>query len=154
MKIQSLSYLLIETTDLQEWADYAKDVVGLMKNDSLSDEQNLFLRMDEKSFRFHIKTGSSKKYLAAGFSLSDKAAFDNAKSELDKAKVDYEDLGHEIAKLRCVEECIGLHDPAGNRLELSYGSKMHLNRLHQRKILKVSLQRAWALVMLFLPHQI
>ena len=123
MKIQSLSYLLIETTDLQEWADYAKDVVGLMKNDSLSDEQNLFLRMDEKSFRFHIKTGSSKKYLAAGFSLSDKAAFDNAKSELDKAKVDYEDLGHEIAKLRCVEECIGLHDPAGNRLELSYGSK-------------------------------
>ena len=123
MKIQSLSYLLIETTDLQEWADYAKDVVGLMKNDSLSDEQNLFLRMDEKSFRFHIKTGSSKKYLAAGFSLSDKAAFDNAKSELDKAKVDYEDLGHEIAKLRCVDECIGLHDPAGNRLELSYGSK-------------------------------
>ena len=35
MKIQSLSYLLIETTNLQEWSDYAKDVVGLMKNDSL-----------------------------------------------------------------------------------------------------------------------
>ena len=32
MKIQSLSYLLIETTDLQEWADYAKDVVGLIFN--------------------------------------------------------------------------------------------------------------------------
>jgi hypothetical protein len=41
MKIQSLSYLLIETTNLQEWSDYAKDVVGLMKNDSLSDEHNL-----------------------------------------------------------------------------------------------------------------
>ena len=75
MKIQSLSYLLVETTNLQEWADYAKDVVGLMKNDSLSDEENLYLRMDEKSFRFHIKTGDSKKFLAAGFSLADKSCF-------------------------------------------------------------------------------
>ena len=123
MKIQSLSYLLVETTNLQEWVDYAKDVVGLMKNDSLSDEHNLYLRMDERSFRFHITTGDSQKYLAAGFSLSDKAAFDDAKSELDQANIDYEDLGDEIAKLRCVEECIGLNDPAGNRLELSYGSK-------------------------------
>ena len=154
MKIQSLSYLLIETTDLQEWADYAKDVVGLMKNDSLSDEQNLFLRMDEKSFRFHIKTGSSKKYLAAGFSLSDKAAFDNAKSELDKAKVDYEDLGHEIAKLRVLRNALVFMILQVIDLNCPTGAKMHLNRLHQRKILKVSLQRAWALVMLFLPHQI
>ena len=69
MKIQSLSYLLIETTDLQELADYAKDVVGLMKNDSLSDEHNLYLRMDEKSFRFHITTGDKQRCLAAGFSL-------------------------------------------------------------------------------------
>ena len=103
MKIQSLSYLLVETTNLQEWVDYAKDVVGLMKNDSLSDEHNLYLRMDERSFRFHITTGDSQKYLAAGFSLSDKAAFDDAKSELDQANIDYEDLGDEIAKLRCVE---------------------------------------------------
>ena len=123
MKIQSLSYLLIETTNLQAWADYAKDVVGLMKNDSLSNEQNLYLRMDEKFFRFHITMGDSQKFLAAGFSLSDKAAFEEAKKELDHANIDYEDLDDEIAKLRCVEECIGLHDPAGNRLELSYGCK-------------------------------
>ena len=35
MKIESLSYVSIETTDLQEWDDYAKNVVGLMKNESL-----------------------------------------------------------------------------------------------------------------------
>ena len=43
-------------------------------------------------------------YLAAGFSLSDKAAFDDANSELDQANIDYEDLGDELAILRCVEE--------------------------------------------------
>ena len=31
MKIESLSYVSIETTDLQEWDDYAKNVVGLIK---------------------------------------------------------------------------------------------------------------------------
>ena len=83
MKIQSLSYLLVETTNLQEWADYAKDVVGLMKNDSLSDEENLYLRMDEKSFRFHIKNGDSKKFLAAGFSLAEE--IQNEQTELSQS---------------------------------------------------------------------
>ena len=71
MKIQSLSYVLIETTDLQEWADYAHNVVGLMRNDSLSDENNLYLRMDDKSFRFHVTTGQAKRFIAAGFNLKD-----------------------------------------------------------------------------------
>ena len=133
MKIQSLSYLLVETTNLQEWVDYAKDVVGLMKNDSLSDEHNLYLRMDERSFRFHITTGDSQKYLAAGFSLSDKAAFDDAKSELDQANIDYEDLGDEIAKVRCVEECdLMIRQEIG--LNCLMEAKTHLSHLYQHRI--------------------
>ena len=31
MKIKSLSYILIETTDINHWESYARDVVGLMK---------------------------------------------------------------------------------------------------------------------------
>jgi hypothetical protein len=54
MKIESLSYVSIETTDLQEWDDYAKNVVGLMKNESLSDDHNLYLRMDEKHSNWRV----------------------------------------------------------------------------------------------------
>ena len=52
MKIKSLSYILIESTNLESWEAYARDVVGLMKNDDLSDENNLFFRLDESPFRF------------------------------------------------------------------------------------------------------
>ena len=78
MKIESLSYVSIETTDLQEWDDYAKNVVGLMKNESLSDDHNLYLRMDEKAFRFHIQTGGSKKFIAAGLNIRGKEEFEVA----------------------------------------------------------------------------
>ena len=122
MKIQSLSYVLIETTDLQEWADYSQNVVGLMKNDSLSDANNLYLRMDEKSFRFHISTGESKRYLAAGFNLKDKEAFEQAKNELTDADISFESFAADVITSRCVADGISLKDPAGNALELSYGS--------------------------------
>ena len=46
MKIESLSYILIETTDIQKWESYAHDVVVLMKNEKKSNENNLFLRID------------------------------------------------------------------------------------------------------------
>ena len=55
MKIKSLSYILIESTNLESWEAYARDVVGLMKNNDLSDENNLFFRMDESPFRFQVQ---------------------------------------------------------------------------------------------------
>ena len=54
MKIKSLSYIVIDSTDISLWETYARDVVGLMKNEEKSDENNLFLRMDESPFRFHV----------------------------------------------------------------------------------------------------
>ena len=92
MKIESLSYVSIETTDLQEWDDYAKNVVGLMKNESLSDDHNLYLRMDEKAFRFHIQTGGSKKFIAAGLNIRGKEEFEVAKNELTSANIEFADF--------------------------------------------------------------
>ena len=63
MKIESLSYVSIETTDLKEWDDYAKNVVGLMKNESLSDDHNLYLRMDEKLLDFIFKLAGLRNLL-------------------------------------------------------------------------------------------
>ena len=69
MKIKSLSYILIESTNLESWEAYARDVVGLMKNNDLSDENNLFFRMDESPFRFQIQKGDNDRYARGGFEL-------------------------------------------------------------------------------------
>ena len=78
--------------------------------------------MDEKSFRYHISTGESKRYLAAGFNLKDKEAFEQAKNELTDANISFESFAADVITSRCVADGISLKDPAGNALELSYGS--------------------------------
>ena len=121
MKIKSLSYIVIDSTDISLWETYARDVVGLMKNEEKSDENNLFLRMDESPFRFHVQKGNVDRYNLGGFELSSKEDFDCAQKELAEAGIEFNSENDELAKQRCVEELISLTDPAGNRLELFYG---------------------------------
>ena len=121
MKIESLSYILIETTDIQKWESYAHDVVGLMKNEKKSNENNLFLRIDESPFRFQVQKGETERYVLGGFELANKQEFDDAKKQLSDIGVSYEEQGDDLVNVRCVEELITLKDPAGNSLELFYG---------------------------------
>ena len=124
MKIKSLSYILIETTDINHWESYARDVVGLMKNQEKSNENNLFLRMDESPFRFQIQKGDIDRYGIGGFELASKEEFEQAKIELTDSGIVFETQGDDIAQIRCVEELISLKDPAGNSLELFYGRSL------------------------------
>ena len=127
MKIKSLSYILIESTDISQWEAYAQDVVGLMKNEDKSDESNLFLRMDESPFRFHIQKSDVDRYATGGFELSSKEDFEDAKEQLTEAGIEFKTEDDELAKVRCVEELISLNDPAGNSLELFYGRSVDQN---------------------------
>ena len=121
MKIKSLSYILIETTDINQWESYAHDVVGLMQNEEKSDDNNLFLRMDESPFRFQVQKGDVDRYATGGFELGSKEEFEEAKIQLTDSGIAFETLEDKIAEIRCVEELISLKDPAGNSLELFYG---------------------------------
>ena len=121
MKIKSLSYIVIDSTDISLWEAYARDVVGLMKNEEKSDDNNLFLRMDESPYRFHVQKSDVDKYHLGGFELSSKEDFEGAKKELSEAGIEFKLENDEVAKLRCVEELMSLTDPAGNILELFYG---------------------------------
>jgi len=128
MKIKSLSYILIESTDISQWEEYAKDVVGLMKNEDKSDENNLFLRMDESPFRFHVQKSDVDRYARGGFELSNKQDFEDAKEQLTDAGIEFKTEDDQLEKIRCVEEIISLNDPAGNSLELFYGRSVDQNK--------------------------
>ena len=127
MKIKSLSYITIESTDISQWEAYAKNVVGFMKNEDLSDENNLFLRMDESPFRFQVFKGSENKYSKGGFEVANKEDFEDAKKQLFDLGIAFHDEGEDLAKVRCVKELISFNDPAGNSLELFYGRDLDTN---------------------------
>ena len=109
MKIKSLSYITIESTDISEWEAYAKNVVGLMKNEDLSDENNLFLRMDESPFRFQVFKGSENKYSKGGFEVANKEDFEDAKKQLQDLNISFQEEGEDLAKVRCVKELISFN---------------------------------------------
>ena len=147
MKIKSLSYILIESTNLESWEAYARDVVGLMKNNDLSDENNLFFRMDESPFRFQVQKGDNDRYARGGFELENKEAFEEAKKELINFGIKVAIESEELAQVRCVEELLSFDDPAGNKLELfmeEASIQMSLSLL--KKFLNLSLMDwAWAI---------
>jgi 3,4-dihydroxy-9,10-secoandrosta-1,3,5(10)-triene-9,17-dione 4,5-dioxygenase len=121
MKVKSLSYIVVDSTDINQWDSYARDVVGLMKNDGKSDANNLFLRMDESPFRFQVRQGDVDRYAVGGFELGSKEEFEDAKKELTEAGIQFIKEEDTLAEIRCVEELISLVDPAGNSLELFHG---------------------------------
>ena len=118
--IRSLGYIVIESTDLSKWQEYATDVLGMMLTPA-SDQSCLYIKMDERPFRFAIEKGSKESYTLAGWELTDQKAFEHAKQTLDKAKIKYTQGSDALKKQRLVADLISLSDPSGNKLELFYG---------------------------------
>lgn len=121
MDIRSLGYVVIESTDPQKWLEFGTDVVGLMAAPNMPDDGNVYLKMDERPFRFAIVKGEQDRLSCAGWELRDRADFDAAKARLEEAGVHYENGSAELAETRQVKDIIVLKDPAGNKLELYWG---------------------------------
>jgi 3,4-dihydroxy-9,10-secoandrosta-1,3,5(10)-triene-9,17-dione 4,5-dioxygenase len=57
MKIAGLAHVVAETTDLYRWKKYAGGVLGMTT--TASPDGSLYVRMDERQFRFAIQAGAS-----------------------------------------------------------------------------------------------
>ena len=120
MRVKALAYASIQTDDLQEWREYATDVLGMMES-TTSDDNNLYLKMDERSYRLHIVKGKDKRYLCSGWEVAHRDDFAQLLVELDASGVDYKRADEEYKKKRKVQDLISLVDPSGNHLEVCYG---------------------------------
>jgi 3,4-dihydroxy-9,10-secoandrosta-1,3,5(10)-triene-9,17-dione 4,5-dioxygenase len=118
--IRSLGYIVIQSTDLGKWQEYAADVLGMMIAPS-SDASHLHIKIDDRPFRFEILKGDKDTYMLAGWELANQEAFEQAKQALDKAKVKYQQVDNATVKRRAVSDAIVFSDPSGNKLELFYG---------------------------------
>ena len=129
MEIRSLGYAVIQTTDLERWRQYATEVLGMMEAPMVpGDKDNLFLKMDERPYRLHVRRGDRDCYLRSGWELPDGASFELALRELDGAGVRYERGAEEELQLRQVKGLVHLEDPSGNHLDLYHGASLDYAR--------------------------
>src|SRR3546814_14482725 len=78
----------------------------------------LFLKMDERDFRISVVKGESDRYLASGWQLPDRTAFDATVAALQGAGVAVNAGASALAASRKVEAIATFADPAGNRHEM------------------------------------
>ena len=73
--VQSLGYVVIETTDMANWESYLKNIVGAMP-DGTGDDGAALYRLDERSARFRIIESDADRFSVAGWEMADADAFD------------------------------------------------------------------------------
>lgn len=119
MDIRGLAYVVVESSDLARWKNFAEGVLGMMTAPAL--DGGLYVRMDERQFRFAVQPGTRDAYVASGWEVASQTAFDAALTVLRDAKVDYTLGDASLCKRRCAQQVASFADPSGNRQELVWG---------------------------------
>ena len=127
MKIAGLAYVVAETTDLNRWKTYAQEVLGMMTTGS--PDGGMYIRMDDRQFRFAIQSGANDAYLVSGWEVTQQADFEHALTVLKNAKVDFQMGDAKLCQLRCAQQVAQFKDPSGNRHELIWGFNQTLHIL-------------------------
>lgn len=118
-KIESLAYVVAQTTDVTKWKQYAEQSLGMTT--SSAPQGGLYVKMDERNFRMLIVPGADDRYLASGWETADQAGFAQTVADLRAAGVELEQGDNVAKQLRCVGDLVSFTDPSGNRHELSWG---------------------------------
>ncbi len=123
MDIRALSYVGIETADIDKWESFGTELLGMPASRPNDDDSRLFLRMDERTYRFDIRKGATESLLWMGWEMSSAADLEEAVSELAAAGIKTTRGTADESKERGIVDFVWLNDPAGNRLELFYGQE-------------------------------
>lgn len=117
-KVQSLGYVVIETTDMAKWDTYLTEIIGAMSGGTGDDGAALY-RLDERAARFRIIKSDADRFSVAGWELADAGEFDRMIEDLRAA-------GREVTigdpASRGVTALAESSDPAGHRFEIFHGA--------------------------------
>lgn len=119
MDIRGLAYVVVESTDLPRWKGFAEGVLGMMTAPAA--DGGLYVRMDERQFRFAVQPGARDAYVASGWEVASQAAFEAGLAALRNAQVDFVLGDAALCKQRCAQQLASFQDPSGNRHELVWG---------------------------------
>jgi 3,4-dihydroxy-9,10-secoandrosta-1,3,5(10)-triene-9,17-dione 4,5-dioxygenase len=129
MNVKSLGYLVVQSTDLAKWLDYGTKVCGMMESPSMPKGDAVYLKMDQRTFRYMVVPGEFDGLLYAGFQLENEAAFKAGLEELKAKNIAFEQItdAKELAS-RSVSGLARLADPSGNKIEL-YWSNVDIDKV-------------------------
>jgi 2,3-dihydroxybiphenyl 1,2-dioxygenase len=121
--VTGLGYLGLHAPDVEAWRTYATDLLGLQvaTQPPAAPDRSLFLRMDERGWRFAIEPAESGGLAYTGWEVADPAALSRLADTLANAGIVVkEDTA--LAQARQVEALIRCIDPDGNNLEFFCGA--------------------------------
>lgn len=119
MAVFSLGYVRVSARSLDDWRRFGIDAVGMMAGSA--PEGSLWLRTDDRPFRFAIEQGAEDRFLAAGWELPSEAAYAACVAGLRKAGLALREGSDAEARQRCVSQFVAGQDPDGNAFELYWG---------------------------------
>lgn len=118
-QISALAYVVAQTTDIEKWRHYGEQVLGMASAAAPGD--GLYLKMDNRPFRFAVVPGDADRYFASGWEVADQAAFDAAVAVLKDEGIECEASDATLKAARQVTDLVSFTDPSGNRHELTWG---------------------------------
>jgi len=121
MGVANLGYVILEMQDPAAWAKFAKSVLGFGAAKSFGEKGAKYLRMDSAPFRYTIRKGETDRFVAGGYQMSSKKAFEDQIKAFEKAKLVVTRGSDEDASHRAVKAVASVTDPSGNLVEIFYG---------------------------------
>jgi 3,4-dihydroxy-9,10-secoandrosta-1,3,5(10)-triene-9,17-dione 4,5-dioxygenase len=119
VKIQSLGYVVAESTDVAKWKHYGEQVLGMATAPAANG--GLYLKMDEHDFRILVVPGHHDRYFASGWDVASERDFDHLVNKLKRAGVAVVEASQQVRAERQAQKLVSFDDPSGNRHELRLG---------------------------------
>lgn len=116
MAIIALGYLGIRSDRLNDWSDFATQLLGMQKIDRGG--KAIAFRMDDQVQRLLVSDEPGETLAFLGFEVADKSDLDHYGARLEAAGYAVHLGRGALADRRYVSDMIWFHDPAGNRVEL------------------------------------
>lgn len=119
MKISEFGYAIIGATDVEKWRTYGTEVLGMAAEDGPGGA--LYLKMDERDFRFAIQKNEKDQLFASGWGVDSEADFQSIKKAVENAKVKTTPGSASEIEVRKVQDFFSFTDPSGLRHEVFWG---------------------------------
>jgi len=121
MGIDALGYIGVRARDLDDWAGYGSNFLGLQRIDK--SRSTLAFRMDDRKQRLMVDADGGQGISFFGWEVADAAALAALAGRLEAAGTRVARGSRALAGERHVADLIVFNDPAGNRLEAFYGAE-------------------------------